>query len=469
MDTEQIKRSFVVPILDFSPHSPYNIRTLLQDLEDIEGEVICIFNSQEVYEELKSHKRIDKYCYNNLNAGVSRSWNIGINLAEGRSVFIMNADLHVLPKAIEELEKYLFNLDKAVIIGPQGAQIDYQNLCDLRYFSKGTFNEPIKCHAISGFFFAIHLERFLKNKITFDVQFSPCFFEEWDIGLQAMQAGLACYAVPVVDFEHQWGVSANPDLWINYFGRELHRNNILPTNREKFKAKWHQVIFQINSTKTIDQIFVKNKNTQDISTSGIERLSQFIKKVQGQVYPEMPSALHSQITQKMLTHFLSKYPLPDNAKILDVGCGQAPALDILRDKGYKTIGITIDDEDIKACKEKGHEVHKMDQSFLDFTDEYFDFIWARHCIEHSIFPFFTLSEFYRVLKPRHYIYIEVPAPGTACHHETNINHYSVLTESMWGSLITRAGFNIIEQLKITFTVTAGPDEYWTFICQKPVH
>ena len=58
--TENIQRSFIIPVLDFSPHSPYNIRTLLDDLAAIPGEVICIFNSREVYEELKSHKRIDK-------------------------------------------------------------------------------------------------------------------------------------------------------------------------------------------------------------------------------------------------------------------------------------------------------------------------------------------------------------------------------------------------------------------------
>jgi GT2 family glycosyltransferase len=238
MNPNQIERSFIIPVLDFSPHSPYNIRTLLEDLESIAGEVICIFNSREVYEELKSHKRIDKYCFNNLNAGVSRSWNIGINMSEGKTVFILNADLHILPKAVEELEHYLFTLDKAAIIGPQGTHIDYKTLSIIKYFEKGTFNTPVQTHDVSGFFFAIHIERFLTHRLMFDIQFSPCFFEEWDMGLQVMQADLACYAVPVVDFEHHWGVSRNPDLRINYFGREVHRSDVMLKNREKFIAKW---------------------------------------------------------------------------------------------------------------------------------------------------------------------------------------------------------------------------------------
>lgn len=206
-----IARSFIIPVLDYSPHSPYNIKTLLDDLGNIEGEVICIFNNKKMYNELHTHPRIDKYCYNNLNAGVSRSWNVGINLSEGKTLFILNSDVHIIGSAIEELESYLFDLDKAVMVGPQGAHIDYRTLRDQRYFRKRTFSKAVKVHAVSGFFFAIHNERFLKHCLMFDVQFSPCFFEEWDMGLQITLAGLSSYAVPVEGFEHHWGL---PKIWI---------------------------------------------------------------------------------------------------------------------------------------------------------------------------------------------------------------------------------------------------------------
>ncbi len=234
----EIPRSFIIPVLDYSPHSPYNINTLLSDLEDIPGEVICIFNSLEVFDKLHNHPRINKYCFNNLNAGVSRSWNIGINMAEGRTVFILNADIHIRSLAVSQLESYLLRLDKAVIVGPQGSHLDFENLSVIRYFERGTFNEPVQVHDVSGFLFAIHLERFLKHHLMFDVQFSPCFYEEWDMGLQVMQAGLACYVVPVKDFEHHWGASHEEDLSVNYFGREVTRKEILTKNKERFVAKW---------------------------------------------------------------------------------------------------------------------------------------------------------------------------------------------------------------------------------------
>ena len=198
MSQNSRSRSFIIPVLDFSPHSPYNISTLLEDLKNIDGEVICIFNSSEVLEKLQTHPRVDKYCFNSLNAGVSRSWNIGINLSEAEAVFILNADLHIKPRAIETLCDSLFSLEKAVIVGPQGALVDFEKLTDKKYYSKGSFQRPIRVQAVSGFLFGIHRRRFLAHRLSFDVRYSPCFMEEWDIGLQVIKAGLAAYVIPAV-------------------------------------------------------------------------------------------------------------------------------------------------------------------------------------------------------------------------------------------------------------------------------
>jgi hypothetical protein len=65
----EVSRSFIIPVLDYSPHSPYNINTLLKDLKEIHGEVICVFNSHEVFDKLRDYPRIDKYYFNSLNAG----------------------------------------------------------------------------------------------------------------------------------------------------------------------------------------------------------------------------------------------------------------------------------------------------------------------------------------------------------------------------------------------------------------
>lgn len=162
-----------------------------------------------------------------------------------------------------------------------------------------------------------------------------------------------------------------------------------------------------------------------------------------------------------------KYPLKPNGKILDVGCGQGTALDMFSKKGFRTTGITLNTDDLSVCHQKDHNVFQMDQSFLSFIDGEFDLIWCRHCLEHSIFPYYTLSEFFRVLRPNGYLYIEVPAPDTSCNHQSNNNHYSVLGKSMWAELIKRNGFQLLKVIDISFEVPSGPDIYWAYILRKP--
>lgn len=204
-----------------------------------------------------------------------------------------------------------------------------------------------------------------------------------------------------------------------------------------------------------------------LKTSDIEKLEQFLEKIKGETYPEPPSGLHTSITQRMLNEFFSKYQLPDGATVLDIGCGQGVALELFVQRNLKPIGITLNGEDVRVCREKGYDVYEMDQSFLDFADATFDFIWCRHCLEHSIFPYFTLNEMFRVMKPGAYLYVEVPAPDTSCRHQANQNHYSTLGKNAWLSLIQRTGFNVLETLDINFQVPAGPDTYWAMVQQKP--
>jgi len=247
-----IKRSFIIPVLDFSPHSPFNIRTLLKDLEDIPGEVICIFNSQEVYDKIYNHPRIDKFCLNSQNAGVSRSWNIGANLSEGKVAFFLNADLHVKAKAIDSLEAYLFALEDALIVSPEGKIVDYERFkrqlntnfdfpddLIIKQYSIRNIQKPVKTHDFMGAFFAVNMDQFFFNRLYFDVRFSPCFLEEWNMGLQALKKGLFCYTVPVDGYSHQMGISlADGKKELNYFGKKMTRDDILLKNAQEFAKKW---------------------------------------------------------------------------------------------------------------------------------------------------------------------------------------------------------------------------------------
>jgi Flp pilus assembly protein TadD/ubiquinone/menaquinone biosynthesis C-methylase UbiE len=196
------------------------------------------------------------------------------------------------------------------------------------------------------------------------------------------------------------------------------------------------------------------------------RLDNFLNRLASDVYPEKPSLTHADITSKALNLLDENFPLAPGMRVLDVGCGQGPALEFFRSRQMDYLGITLGDEDLAICRSKGYRVEKMDQSFLDFPDSSFELLWARHVIEHSIFPYYTLSEFSRVLSFGGILYLEAPAPETPCHHEQNPNHYSVLSKGCWKTLLERCGFRIIGDVDYNFEVPVGPDLYWGFFCLK---
>jgi hypothetical protein len=222
-------RSIVIPVLDYSPDSPFDIVGLLTDLEAFDGEVICVFNSAEMFQDLRDHPRIDKFSFNKHNVGVARSWNIGLNQAEGEVVFILNADLHLSLAALENLERHLKTLPDALAVGLSGDVYDFQRLKARVKHPPGSLSAPVVVDKPSGFAFALHARRLHDAGICFDPRLSPYFYEEIDLALKARHAGLEVYAAPVSGIEHVDGISANRRP-INCLGREVDRLRVLIRN-----------------------------------------------------------------------------------------------------------------------------------------------------------------------------------------------------------------------------------------------
>jgi SAM-dependent methyltransferase len=197
------------------------------------------------------------------------------------------------------------------------------------------------------------------------------------------------------------------------------------------------------------------------------RLSDFLAKCAADVYPEPRSQIHDDLTLAQVVSFAAK--LPAGAKILDVGCGQGPALKWFTEHGYQPTGIAIG-EDVRVCQAAGLVAVECDQNNLpDDWSATFDAVWARHVAEHSPIPYFTLTEFFRVLKPGGWLYLEMPSPGTCAGHQGNRNHYSVFTPDAWGALLGKAGFiGWDAYLEIPVQLSIGLDLYFAFTCRKPL-
>ena len=197
-----------------------------------------------------------------------------------------------------------------------------------------------------------------------------------------------------------------------------------------------------------------------ITPESLVRLLFFMEKTATETYPEAPSSFHNEVTLSAMEYLFANFRLPSSASILDVGCGQGVALRPLQERGHKPVGITLNETDAKVCRTLGFDVRVMDQSFLDFDDASFDLVWARHVIEHSFMPYYTLTEFRRVLRPGGLLYLEVPSPDTLG-HEHNPNHYSVMGKSMWESLIGRSGFTYAGAVDYHGSTDEGrADCYW---------
>ena len=248
-------RSFVIPVLDMSPASEYNIVTLLEDLQDIEGEVIVVFNGQEIAEHLKSHPRITRYAVMKQNIGVARAWNLGLEMAVTPVVFILNADLHLERQAVDQLERALTTLPAAACVGPQGSFVEYPLSRDYIYFDKGSFNTPMEVDAVSGVFFAIRLQHFNDKIIRFENGFTPCYFEEWDLGLQIKRAGLKSYIVPVTDYDHHWSGTIRALREISYYEQSRTAGEILLKNRKFFFNKWRAITDRDNNPELLESLF----------------------------------------------------------------------------------------------------------------------------------------------------------------------------------------------------------------------
>ena len=234
-------RSFVIPVLDMSPASEYSILTLLHDLEAIEGDVIVVFNGQEVAEQLKGHPRITRYAVMKHNIGVARAWNLGLEIAATPTVFILNADLHLEASSVEALESALLGLPDAACVGPQGCFYNFTLARDYTYFDKGTFDRPMEVDAVSGFFFCIKLEHFTDKVLRFENGFTPCYFEEWDLGLQIKRAGLKNYIVPTTAYDHHWSGTIRALREIGFYERSETAGEILLRNRQLFLNKWRGI------------------------------------------------------------------------------------------------------------------------------------------------------------------------------------------------------------------------------------
>jgi 2-polyprenyl-3-methyl-5-hydroxy-6-metoxy-1,4-benzoquinol methylase len=149
--------------------------------------------------------------------------------------------------------------------------------------------------------------------------------------------------------------------------------------------------------------------------------------------------------------------LPRGARVLEIGCGTGPLLQLLRKEGWSRIeGVDVAPEMVARAQARGLEVRQGDVfAFLEGSDDRYDAIVALDFVEH-----FTKEELLRLLPMIH----ERLAPGGTLLLQTpngegllpnrvvygDLTHITVFTPQSLQQLLKVTGFE-----DFTFTET-GP-------------
>ncbi len=153
------------------------------------------------------------------------------------------------------------------------------------------------------------------------------------------------------------------------------------------------------------------------------------------VYPQPPDDGHTAWAIENISELMKNAGSFD--EVLDVGCGQGFCQEIFESYGKTYQGVAIG-RDVAVAKAEGKKVEDHDFSFLPYADGSFDFIYARHALEHSPMPLLTLMEWSRVSSK----YIALVLPAVEHWGYGGLNHYFVLKPEQWKVLFNVVGLEV---------------------------
>ena len=93
--------------------------------------------------------------------------------------------------------------------------------------------------------------------------------------------------------------------------------------------------------------------------------------------------------------------LPDNIRVLDVGCGDGSLMDLLiKEKNIKARGLEINEENVKKCISKGLSVIEgnAETELHQFPDQSFDFVVLSQTLQAFYSPENVLKDLLRIGK-----------------------------------------------------------------------
>ena len=152
----------------------------------------------------------------------------------------------------------------------------------------------------------------------------------------------------------------------------------------------------------------------------------------------------------LMIRYLSA-PNERKQRLLDVGCGDGEALDILRLLGWQVVGVELDGEAVVSARARGLDVRQGNLEDAGFSEKIFDVVTSSHVIEHVHDPLGFLREQRRVLKPGGCLIAVTPNAEGPMHRKWakywfNLDpprHFTIFTLASLQQLTSAAGFSQI--------------------------
>ena len=204
--------------------------------------------------------------FNKDNLGFPKGCNQGIEIAQGSEVLLLNNDVIVTPKWLEQMLEALYSSEKIGAVGPvtnyahgQEIPVTYQNEAEMVSFAsevtekfKNKWSQKTK---LIGFCL-LFKKSVLEEVGVLDELFSPGNYEDDDISFRILLAGyklLLCH-----------------DIFVHHFGSTSFRNDIskfndlLSENELKFLDKWKIKKENIGTCRK-DLIDLMNLSSRDLN------------------------------------------------------------------------------------------------------------------------------------------------------------------------------------------------------------
>lgn len=221
------------------------IESIRQYTETNTYEIILIDNaSTDGTKEWLEQQSDIKVIYNNENLGFPKGCNQGIAVARGSEILLLNNDVVVTARWLENLKIALYSSDNVGAVGAitnnasnwQSIPTPYKSIEEMQAFANKNNNSNSSYweRRLKLIGFCMLIKRDVVEKIGgLDERFTPGNFEDDDYSLRIIQEGyqlLLCFDV----FIHHYGSATFQKILKHtetYYG-------LLKTNREKFTQKW---------------------------------------------------------------------------------------------------------------------------------------------------------------------------------------------------------------------------------------